>query len=628
MENNLFILSTKFITGYDFTADASVGIISNEKSMTDGRYIPDIVQAYGRVRGKVHNAVIFYDRIDTTTNITHEEFMSRLDLELTNPITGLTYNGEVNHTNIIIKHLPEMLRKQTFNGSDELAINLQAYGFQATIDYCDDGVIIPSGVTINQRVMNLQSMEPAKLKENTQYVLNNIQGDNEDYNGFDSDLLVAYTAAYIAQTSSNAYLNKRISKVKRYDDLVDIIKTFVDVNTQGRLNLNEFGKKLDLAGQIVQKKKYHDSDQYYEMVDLVQYHTSDYMQSFAIRNAGLSNTFLSNLRWDSTFQNAVFFMETMYVINLVKSDKVEENILQTIEMQSILAAKVKEEYIKVIADFSELKVAQVSRMIQENSNLDILMQKRNIKTYFRHTLRDVLANLSFKPTPEQVSQLEVKLQKLLNTLSKDESIASKLRLIEYSLNSQKEHHKWYLLGMASLHIAGHMRGFKKSYKNHREYNIATKVSKQLRNHYTPYHMVEVDIISSNAQIIDKLFKTNIGLSAYNNLSNAKGISRDEAKVLYNSTLNNHRLSKERATEIFLQAGYDSEQAEKIATFTTKGKIFEDMFAEEEDILRGYRINCRLQNYLRCHDAFIMIATSHHSNLPTFYDDVHYRVNRY
>jgi hypothetical protein len=141
-------------------------------------------------------------------------------------------------------------------------------------------------------------------------------------------------------------------------------------------------------------------------------------------------------------------------------------------------------------------------------------------------------------------------------------------------------------------------------------------------------MVEVDIISSNAQIIDKLFKTNIGLSVYDNLQTSRGISRDEAKVLYNSTLNNHRLNKKRAKDIYMQAGYESEQAERIAEFTTHGKIYEDMFEEEEYILRGYRIKCRLQNFLRCHDALIMIATSHHADLPTNLEGVVFRVNRY
>lgn len=323
LDNDLFIMSTKFITGYDFPADVSVAIISNEKSITDGRYIPDIVQAYGRVRGRVHNSAIFYDRYDTTTNITDEEFMSEFEKHTINPLTGFPYNGEINHTTVVIEHLPKMLRQLTFNSADELATNLQAYGFNAAIDYRDEGVIIPSGLTICDMVMNLQSIEPAKLKENTQYVLSNIQGDNEDYNGFGTNLLVAYASAYIAQTCENIYLNERIKKVKRYDDLVTLIKTFIDANTYGRFNFDVLGQKLDLAGQIVQKMKYHDSDQYYEMVDLVQYHTSDYMQSLAIRNGGLSNSFLSNLRWDSTFQNAVFFIETMYVINLVKSDKVE-----------------------------------------------------------------------------------------------------------------------------------------------------------------------------------------------------------------------------------------------------------------------------------------------------------------
>ena len=187
----------------------------------------------------------------------------------------------------------------------------------------------------------------------------------------------------------------------------------------------------------------------------------------------------------------------------------------------------------------------------------------------------------------------------------------------------------YLLGMASLHIAGHMAGFRKSYSHHREYNIVTKVPKILRNHYTPYNIIEVDIQSSNAQIIDSIFKTSIGLSVYDNLQRAHSITREAAKVLYNSTLNNNKLPKHKALEIYKSAGYPSKIAEKIAEFTTSGKIFETMFAEEEDMIFAYKYVTKVQNALRCHDALIMIATSHNTrNLPENVNDVAYKISYY
>ena len=88
------------------------------------------------------------------------------------------------------------------------------------------------------------------------------------------------------------------------------------------------------------------------------------------------------------------------------------------------------------------------------------------------------------------------------------------------------------------------------------------------------------------------------------------ISRAEAKVKFNSTLNNYKLSKPYAIEIYQNAGYSAEIAKAIANRTCGSKIYFDMCEAEESIISKYKTASGVQNAIRCHDALIMLATEH------------------
>jgi hypothetical protein len=263
------------------------------------------------------------------------------------------------------------------------------------------------------------------------------------------------------------------------------------------------------------------------------------------------------------------------------------------------------------------------------------MYNRHIKSFFKHSFNKVIRNLSFEPTPQQIEGIELKIEKYKNTLNKtkddktSDSIKFKLSLIDYSIEKQKEYHRYYLMGMASLHIAGHMAGFRCTKSNNREYNVATKVPRALRYKYTPYKMVEVDIASTNPQIIDQLLGTSIGMDVYKNLMNSHGISRDRAKVLFNRTINNQNLSFEKAIEIYLSAGYTPEAAKKLAERTTSSKIYNEMCVEEEDLILLYKAVTKVQNAIRIHDALLMLAIPHNINtLPNSINGTNFKVVYY
>ena len=621
---DLYILSTSYLTGFDIPFPASVGIISNEMSPVDTRFTNDIVQAYGRLRSTVINAAIFYFRYPNREPFNESLIFKKIKDDLEYPTTDLLTDGKVNHTLVINKHLPEILRNQTYGSIESLANGLRNYGFEPSIDFIDEVSLAGFGLKLPDKISNLLSMEEYDLGKFTDYVFMNIDGDNSEYNGFNEKLIQLYACSYIAKMTDNQWLIDKLKTTDHYEDLIRIVKTFIDVNVAYKSEPIEFPEDTP---EIIRMLK-SDTPTPNELDELTKFHVSEKLQNAARKGGAFCKEF-KNYDTIKNFKNACFLVNTFYVIYLVKNDKLDQSTLQKMEMDSELTSRLKEDYLSCISHISYKSIDEVKKLIEAgDESLDGMMINRPIKTYFRNTLARVITQLEkkFTPTAEQLITLKIKMDKHINSLSKsDHDLRSKLRHLDLSMERQKENHKNYLLGMASLHIAGHMAGFLNSHKHNREYNIATKVSKALRS-YTPYRMVEVDISSANAQIIDRLFQSNIGLDVYTNLMDANGITRDEAKVLFNSTLNNYMLPKSKAKAIYLDAGYPEVVANAIAESTTSSKIYFKMCEAEKTIVLNYRAAIAAQNSIRIHDGFIMIATTHNTrNLLDIHDGIRFSI---
>jgi hypothetical protein len=631
LEKDLYILSTKYITGFDIPFDASVAIITNEKSHTDTRYINEIVQAYGRVRNRVINAAIFYTRKDFIEPISDMAFINAFNKALSNPTPDQLTDGIVNHTLVLNDLLPVKLRQQTYNSVESFSDNLKQYEFNPTIKYIEECVVIPSGITLSDMVQNLRTRDNIELKKFADYVFTNINGDNDDYYGFGERLLIIYAAAYIAKTCENNWLDGRISNVSRYGHLVTILKTFIDVNTMHVIEVARLHQNASKWEKIIDPHPVPN-----KLDEITRFHVSQRLLTTAQKGGALCKSFSYINQPNSTFEHALFLINTFHVINLVANDEVNVDTLQIMEINAVLSKIIREDYLSGICKVADLKMNEAVKKIEAgDENLNSQMYNRPIKTYFKHTFEKVVRNLSFPPTPEQEIGIRIKLDKNIHSLGRTkedgakENIRFKLNSINFGFDKQKEYHRLYLLGMASLHIAGHMAGFRSSKKSHREYNVVTKVPKVLRYNYTPYHVVEVDVRSANAQFIDKLFDTSIAMSVYQNLMIAYGVTRDEAKVLYNKTLNNTKLPFAKALEVYQNAGYDEIAANAIAVRTTSSKIYFDMCEAEEEIIQKYRAASRVQNAIRCHDALLMLAISHNqSNLPAIVDGIEFGVRMY
>jgi hypothetical protein len=384
LDNDLYILSTKYITGFDIPFDASVAIIANEKCTTDTRYINDIVQAYGRVRNKVLNAGIFYSRNEYTETITDEEFLNNFNHGLTHPNPKHLTNGKVNHTIVLSEYLPTIMRRETYNSVDALAENLKPFGFNPIIVATDIEKLNSADLRLHEKIRYLKTLDLYKLKSYAECVFNNINGDNENYNGYNDKLIMIYSAAIISKVCNNKWLDKKLDKIERYSDLISVLKTFIDTNIQ---SLGQLGMK----STPLERKWFEINLEPNEFDSITRFSVSDRLIKNAKRDGALSDEFHAANSPYGIFNNCVYLVNTFHAINLVQQDKVDEDTLQAMETQSKISEVMKEDYLHGVSKTLDIPINKIMKLIDGNDkSLSDKMYNRHIKSFFKHTFDKVI----------------------------------------------------------------------------------------------------------------------------------------------------------------------------------------------------------------------------------------------
>lgn len=154
----------------------------------------------------------------------------------------------------------------------------------------------------------------------------------------------------------------------------------------------------------------------------------------------------------------------------------------------------------------------------------------------------------------------------------------------------------------------------------REYNPLTALPNALRS-IIPIKFVEVDLTEANPQFIDTILKTNLAQSVYKNIMQKRKVTRYEAKQIFNSTINNHRLTSNDAIKVYKDAGYSASKSDELAALTTsveKGSFFKLMTEAESELIHAY--NSTIDGVgMRFHDALVFKASDIIDNnivLPT------------
>jgi hypothetical protein len=188
----------------------------------------------------------------------------------------------------------------------------------------------------------------------------------------------------------------------------------------------------------------------------------------------------------------------------------------------------------------------------------------------------------------------------------DSAKENKIPINGYTLVNQ-----WYygILFLICKELKLSTKHFNISTKDNREYNPLPKTSRQLRP-LAPFKLIECDIKSAFPTFLDIEARACLKDHIYNNLMFSKGITRGEAKILFNKICNSGKYkSKEFTTSFFLDCGYTSTQCEELIKLThnDKGIKFISFMTEYESLaIQHFTLMNNLQRGARLHDAIIFI----------------------
>jgi hypothetical protein len=587
---HVYVLSTKYQIGFDFPFDCAVGIISDQISLVDNKTTNEIVQAYGRCRGNVLAAQLFYRTTGTpdTTIKASEKEISMIDMDDT-------------YLTKIQPHIKAINQRLTYNKKN-IITTLTGYGFTTSTDDFD-GDVTGNTVDIQTKLTNLINQDEEIQHKQFKLVVEHIKGDDEDYNGFNEKALLLWATALLAGRTQSSYLINQ--EGRRYDRILARAKNFIDVN--------------DLAYP----------DKMSEIDKITKYRVADTQIKQAIIDGALCKEFIkgetsytqaTRITADNLFVKAKQVINSLWAIQKVADMNLEAEAERMLNGFAIISEELIEDYFTGIE--KELGVDARSLFISKDyTKLKEIDEKSFHKVKFgvplKNTLRNIVTKLKeYDYTTDEQNQLMAKFESIKKSLiDNKKGIYSTVKMNTYSINAQIDRHKFYVLSMLSLQCAGHTYGFKSTKIDNRDFNTATKTTRQLRG-YVPYQLIQIDIKSAFPTFIDEMLDTNIGQDVYNNIVDAEKIDRANAKVKFNSMLNDARKQKSVVKAFYINCGYATDKAENLANITTKekGSFYRTMTVIEERVVNQYKYLNRLQNPIRLHDALLVYNTPNHHNL--------------
>jgi hypothetical protein len=594
---DVYILSTKYQIGFDLTFDASIGIIMDEYSMVDRYNVNQVVQAYGRVRGTVVDARIFY-RCFPNSNIDINKLESQIS----------QIDFEEGYLKKIQPHINEINHALSYPKSN-LISSLNDYGFLVK-DEDVQGTVVATSASFPIKYRNLINQEDKDvfiIKKELERVFNNIKGDDPKFNGFGKRDLLLWATAYMAVETQSEYLLN--ATADRYERLLTTAKTFIDVN--------------DLANP----------DKMSEMDKITKFRVSKTQMDIAIKNGALCKLkedektdfgLVFTYNWNDTYFKAKQIINSLYVIQMIESRQYSEATKRVVNGFSVVSECILNDYIKALSTESN---KNVKALIEEDNReaLDKLTKEYSKaltgKRVFNNTNRAIAKQLSKLDGYSQsdVNQIMDKAEKIKHALMAcKHGIRNTVKMNTYSTAKQVERHKYYILSLLSLSCAGHMFGFKTTSIDNRVFNTATKTTRQLRG-YTPYELIQCDIKSAFASFLDTLVGSDIALQVYSNLEKKYTIERSEAKTWFNMMLNDNKRSTHEAKKFFKDCGYTKEQVSKIIALTLKekGSFYKTMTKMEDNLIEEFKYINRLDyTAVRLHDAIIIYNTPEFQNLTS------------
>jgi hypothetical protein len=272
-----------------------------------------------------------------------------------------------------------------------------------------------------------------------------------------------------------------------------------------------------------------------------------------------------------------------------------------------------ESYLTTNVHFNYYRFSKQDQQLKEDFNLDI--SKYDVRSLLILIRCNYIANGAYSiPTRKLIEDFET-IDRLKKTTSLEAVKKALPHVSEKYITSRckdkndiKRSGEVTKILLSLLYLLSYdHQAFTYSRSEGRTYNSFTSLNKVYRENEMPFQLVELDIKSANPQIIDKIFGFDgRWKGVYSNLMSALKISRDEAKIKFNSTLNNHRLTVAQAKEVYLKAGYDPKESLILSEATANqksGSWFKLMANNEGDIMRSFaNANFKDDKFIFLHDA--------------------------
>ncbi len=528
---DVLVLSSSYFAGFDIPNDCSICIISEQKCDAFKINVNNLVQAYGRCRGVVHNSLFINVKAKHNINGKPIEVPSSF-VEVTNAfshhnLTSDNYalNSSATAQLLVLANDYHLYNFDAFKGL------ICDYGFELSqYESGSDVIVQKTSTPFNKRILTLTELDSLTLKYHYFSIKNNLKV--KDKGSYTTKLGLEYLTAYLlkisdAPTLTDKLNNKRVKPNEFYYSVDQMLRA----NTSTRF----------LSNQTIspKSKSLYSNDEVANNLTGVQYLINDWHMLYAIHKID-NNILPTSVEREITIYGA-FYDVTIY--DKFKHDK--KNRVRS--AQTHITAKL------------------------TAGNIELRTDELN---WLNEVAKSIFKSLDECGKYSHGNSRKIMKSKMTNA-------------IIYLMTN----------GKCNAEV-NDVKG--------RIYSPLTQLPKAMRC-ILPLRFVSVDLTSANAQIVDNILGTSIALDVYKNLIQKRNITRQEAKVLYNSSLNNHYQSVAKANAIYLDAGYTYNDALRLAKMTAnveKGSFYELMTASEKTLMENYQQILPIQSY-RFHDAIVM-----------------------
>lgn len=589
----IYLFSSAYSNGFDLNERTHMMIMVDATIETDKKYLNEIVQIIGRSRVKPLSVKLFYRGFREEVELEYDPFIyAQYKINNIPYLEGNYILEAQSFLNMIGQHQTYPLEK--------LVNGLNGYGFNINTEKMDEmGEITANRISFAEKTHQIKNQDLSVTRDQLKGLFDNIKGDSDNI-GISYKDLMPYVYGYVSHITGTKFLG---ASPRDYDIALNRIKIFFDVNDAG---LNGEDDMVALKNNLFPWETLY-SKSVYDSADL------------NYRGGRVTYKSLHCLiNGDAVFLACKQVIEALYCIREVEnknllSDDVK-NLMEALEIVSktyeskfvraisIEYNKTPEEMLKIIErnDEDEMKkyilTAEIKRGFTKNLTRDLnLALKHIVFTYENSEIMLAQINKAISSKLKSYKEMKTGIYSIIKANRNDREI-------------QFKNHRYMILYHLSSSIAGHVGNFKTTTVDDREYNIVTKVTRQLRD-LTPYKMTTADIKSAFATFVDDMVGSSIKNEVYVNLSKGYKIPRDEAKVLYNRTLNDFRATPLAIKKVLSVAGYNEEQVEKLIDIirTDRGSFFRSMTPLEKQAINTFVWENKIRKYTRIHDAVVFYA---------------------